>query len=389
MIFKSAFPGAPDVAVVISGMSVDYSSIASVSVDLSENAHDMAVLTFSGLIPKAITDYVGAPVYISIATSPSQVCSFYGYVAYTAPESFTRRGLINNSPFQTTRVVCFGASYDMKAQKNRAWNGITLPVLVNTLAQEYNYSYSIPEDNFTWTRLIQTKQSDWEILTTAVDALGYDISLNGTHIHVYDSYRAISRKLPYVELKTVRGASGSPQYIPGSIMEFEGTFGDVTPEGTSSNYELVGVDNAGNVVTSGETDEWTQLGEKVNSRFNHELSVNTSSIDMLKRIAKSIHKNYFPYNATATVTGTVDPQPGSVAKVDNYDSAFDGYWVVKKVKHTVTRSNFVSELKLATDSTNISPPVVPPGSAYQSPPAPRLNANNRWESSKEYNNVYI
>jgi hypothetical protein len=370
-------------------MSVDYSSIASVSVDLSENAHDMAVLTFSGLIPKAITDYVGAPVYISIATSPSQVCSFYGYVAYTAPESFTRRGLINNSPFQTTRVVCFGASYDMKAQKNRAWNGITLPVLVNTLAQEYNYSYSIPEDNFTWTRLIQTKQSDWEILTTAVDALGYDISLNGTHIHVYDSYRAISRKLPYVELKTVRGASGSPQYIPGSIMEFEGTFGDVTPEGTSSNYELVGVDNAGNVVTSGETDEWTQLGEKVNSRFNHELSVNTSSIDMLKRIAKSIHKNYFPYNATATVTGTVDPQPGSVAKVDNYDSAFDGYWVVKKVKHTVTRSNFVSELKLATDSTNISPPVVPPGSAYQSPPAPRLNANNRWESSKEYNNVYI
>lgn len=389
MIFKSSFPGAPDVAVLISGMSVDYSSIASVMVDFSENNHDMAVLTFSGLIPKAITDYVGAPVYISISTSPSQVASFYGYVAYTAPEAYTRRGLVNESPFQTARVVCFGASYDMKAQKNRAWNSINLPSLVETLAQEYNYSFSIPEDTFTWTRLIQSKQSDWEILTSAVDALGYDMTLNGTHIHVYDSYKAIARALPYVELQTLRGTAGNSKYTPGAIMEFEGTFGDITPDGSSSNYELVGVDNYGNVVSTGETEEWSQLGEKVPSRFNHELSVNTSSIDMLKRIAKAIHKNYFPYNATATVTGTVDAQPGSVARINNYDSSFDGYWVVKKVKHTVTRSNFVTELKLATDSTNISPPVVPAGSAYQSPPEPRLNALNRWESSREYNNVYI
>ena len=389
MIFKSSFVGSPDVAVIISGMSVDYTSIVSVSVDISENNHDMAVITFAGLIPKAITDYVGAPVYISIATSPAQVCSFYGYVAYTSPEAYTRRGLINNSPFQSARVVCFGASYDMKAQKNKAWNAVSLLDVVSSIASTYNYSYSIPQDNFVWPRLIQTKQSDWSILEYAVDSLGYDMTVNGTHIHIYDSYKAISRKLPYVELTTVRGAVGSPTYVPGAIMEFDGTFGDITPDGSSSNYELTGLDNFGNVVTTNSTEEWSEFGEKVESRFTNELTYNATSVDMLNRIAKSIHKNYYPYNATVTVTGTVDALPGSVAKVNNYDSQFDGYWVVKKVKHTVTRSNFITEIKIATDSTNITPPVVPAGSAYQEPPAPKLSSNSRWESSLEYQNVYV
>jgi hypothetical protein len=389
MIFKSSFVGSPDVAVVISGVSVDYASITSVSVDITENNHDMAVITFAGLIPKAITEYVGAPVYISVATSPSQICSFYGYVAYTAPEAYTRRGLVNNSPFQSARVVCFGASYDMKAQKNKAWNSVSLLDVVSTLADTYKYSYSIPEDSFVWPRIIQTKQSDWSLLEYAVDSLGYDMTVNGTHIHIYDSYKAISRKLPYVELKTVRGAEGSPQYVPGAIMEFDGTFGDVTPDGSSNNYKLTGLDNFGKIVNTDDIKEWSEFGEKVESRFTHELTYNTNSVEMLNRISKSIHKKYYPYNANVTVTGTVDALPGSVTKVDNYASQFDGYWVVKKVKHLVTRSNFVTELKIATDSTNISPPVVSAGSAYQEPPTPKLSTDSRWESSREYKNVYI
>ena len=64
MIFKSAFPNSPDVSVVFSGVSVDYTSIQTVSIDIAENQHDMAIIEFVGLLPKAITDYVGTPVYI-------------------------------------------------------------------------------------------------------------------------------------------------------------------------------------------------------------------------------------------------------------------------------------------------------------------------------------
>lgn len=389
MIFKSSFPGAPDVTVVISGVSVDYTTISSVVVDVSEHAHDVATLVFNGIIPSGITDYVGAPVFVSIATSPAAVCNFYGYVAYSQPESETRKGLVNNSPFQTTKIVCFGASYDMKAQKNRAWSDVNLPVLVDTLARSYNYSYSVPSDYFTWPRLVQSKQSDWALLSSAVQSLGYGMTVNGTHIHIYDPYKAISRQLPYIELKTVRGAVGSPQYIPGAVMEFTGTFGDVTPDGSSNKFEFVGIDNTGNIVKV-DTDEMsTQLGERVPERFTDQITANTASVEMLTRFANAKKKTTYPYNATAIVTGVAEALPGSIAKLNNYDSNFDGYWLVRSVCHTVTRSNFVTELKLSTDSTSKAEPTVEPTSAYEEPPAPRLSYESRWESSKEYNNVYI
>ena len=42
MIFKSSHPGSPNVSVVLSGVSVDYTTIQSVTVDIQENMHDMA-----------------------------------------------------------------------------------------------------------------------------------------------------------------------------------------------------------------------------------------------------------------------------------------------------------------------------------------------------------
>lgn len=389
MIFKSSFPNAPDVAVVISGRSVDYSSIQSVSVSIAENQHDIASISFTGLIPKGITDYIGAPVYISIATSPAQVATFYGYVAYLSPEAQARQGLVNNSPFQNAQMICFGASYDMKAQKNRSWDNVSLPVIVETLASTYKYSYSVFNDPFIWTRLVQSKQSDWEFLANAVKALGYGMTINGTHIHVYDPHKAISRQLPYVELKTLRGAENSPQYVPGRIMEFTGTFGDITPDGTSSDFEYIGLDNTGDTVRANSSEEHSLLGEKVTSRFTHQIGTNITSVAMLKKFAEASGRVLYPYSATVTTTGIAEPVPNSVAKIDNYDSNFDGYWLIKEVTHTVTRSNYITELKLVTDSLSTTPPTIRPGAAYETPPPPKLNTLDRWESSKEYNNVYV
>lgn len=105
MIFKSSFPNSPDVTILISGVAVDYTSIQSVTLDITENQHDMATITFTGLIPTAITDYTGAPVYISISLSPTQISSFNGYVTYIEPVMESRKGLINNSPVQTATAV--------------------------------------------------------------------------------------------------------------------------------------------------------------------------------------------------------------------------------------------------------------------------------------------
>lgn len=389
MIFKSQFPGSPDTSVVISGVSVDYTSIESVRVDLHEGLHDYAEIVFVGLPPRAITDYIGAPVYISIAGSPASICSFFGYVSFVEPEMVTRRGLVNNSPVQRARVGCMSASFDMTNEKNRVWENISLPNLVSKIADEYNYSYSVPEDHFTWGRLLQNRKSDWALLKDACHSIGYYITTNGTHIHVYDPYKAIGRQMPYVELTSVRGSDGSATYYPGRIMEFTGTFGDITREGKFRKIELVGVDSFGSVVTAEAGDDvYTKLGEKVEPRYKDQVGTNTSSVEMLNRYAEGAARGQYPFNATASVTGVANVVPGSVALINNYDSDFDGYWLVQGVRHMVTRSNYVTELDMVTDSTSRARPTVDPVAAFVQPPEPRLT-NNRWESTTVFEDVYV
>lgn len=390
MIFKSGFPNSPDVEIIISGMSVDYTSIESIEVDFEENAHDMAVISFVGLPPRAITDYVNAPVQIKIETSPARQCQFYGYVCYVEPSMVTRRGLVNKSPVQRARVVCFGVSIDMAEKKNKVWENIPLPQLVQKLADQYDFSYSVPDDYFTWTRLLQNNESNWELLVKTCNSLGYFVTAHGTNLHVYDPYKVISRQLPYVELMTVRGLSGATTYAPGNVLEFAGTFGEYTPDGHASTYRFVGIDNSGNVITS-EGDEsnltFSGLGEKVTSKFVNTITKDVTSLDMLKRFAGAALRSRYPYNATAITTGIPEPVPGSVAKIKEYDSNFDGYWLVRKVKHRITRSNYITELSLSTDATSKSTPSIRPVAAFKEPPGSALYGD-RWVSIRSMEDVY-
>jgi phage protein D len=389
MIFKSSHPNSPDVSVILSDVSVDYSTIQSVSVDVHENMHDMATITFSGFLTKGITDYVGAPVYISIGVNESRVIEFYGYVSFIEPVMETRKGLINNSPVQTAVLTCMGASFDMSTDKYKVWENVTLANIVENIAGAYKYSYSVPADRFVWKRLLQNQKSDWQFLKDVCNSVGYYLTTSRTHIHVYDPYRAIARQLPYVELLTVRGAYGDLTNTPGRIMEFRGLFGDVTLDGSVSKYNYVGIDSSGTVVTASTSDDdFSQMGELVERRYTNEVATNVTSIEMLNKLAKASTKQTYPYNATAIVTGVPDPVPGSVVRINNYDSYFDGYWLVRGAKHTVTRSNYLTELTLSTDSTNGKLPVIQPGSAFQTPPLPVL-IGDAWMASRDFSDIYV
>jgi len=388
MIFKSNYPGSPDTSVVISNASVDYSSIQNIEVHFNANEHDLAIITFVGLIPSAITDYTGQPVFISIAHGPEQVNEFYGYVAYIEPEMVTRRGLINQSPVQTARAYCFGSSYDMKAKHSRIRTAITIPQLVEQLAETYRYSFSVPNDNFVFPRLVQHEESDWDVLNKACLSLGYSLVVNGTHIHVYDPLKAITRAMPYAELVTVRGTAGDLTHRPGNIMEFKGTFGDITPEGSSNTYEYQSLDNDGNIVVVNETElDNISFGEIVPPRFKDVVTTNATSLEVLRKYANSMKRLIFPYHADVVVTGVPEIGPGSIVKVVGYNSQFDGYWLVTSACHKVSRSNFITELHIITDSKNTAEPTLINQEAYKVPPNSIL-VNDRWVSEREFFNVY-
>ena len=388
MIFKSNLPGSPDVAVVISSASVDYTSIQDIEVHFNSNAHDMAIINFVGLPPSAITDYTGKPVYVSIAYGTEQVNSFYGYVAYIEPEMVTRRGLINQSPVQVAKVVCFGSSYDMKATHSKIWTSVTIPQLVEQLAEQYRYSYSIPNDNFVFPRIVQHQESDWDVLNQACTSLGYSLVINGTHIHIYDPLKALTRQMPYAELSTIRATGGNLSHRPGNIMEFRGTFGDITPEGSSNSYQFQTLDNDGNLVVVRESElDSISFGEVVPPRFTDVVTTNATSLEVLSKYANSKKRIIFPYHATTIVSGIPEIGPGSMVKVVGYNSQFDGYWLVSGATHKVSRSNFISELSLVTDAKNTAEPTLIDQDTYQEPPNSIL-VNDRWVTEREFINVY-
>ena len=111
MIVKSPYGVSPDIEVTIGGATVDYNTMYRVELILEENQHDMLVIEVSGIPPRAITDYYGKPVQLTISTGPRLSQRFNGYVEDVRPVSLTAGGLMNKSPFQAARIVCMGASY--------------------------------------------------------------------------------------------------------------------------------------------------------------------------------------------------------------------------------------------------------------------------------------
>ncbi len=388
MIFKSSNPLSPTVTITFDGVSVDYKTIHSIHLSFKENKHDIAVITFNGLPPKAITDYIDAAVEITASVGPGRASEFRGYVTYVEPESITYSSVINNSVFQKVKVVCFGASIAMKNTVTRVWENVTTVSLATTLADKYSFSLEVIKDQFVLPKIVQTKQSDWEFITSFCHKYGYSISVNGTHMRLWDSQKALGRQQSIEVLSTPNSLN---KLQPGSILGFSGTFGYLSPEGKSWNYSVESIDNTGVVSkTTGKTNDsslmWSGIGRP--TKYNSSLVTSSNSIYESEKIIEANFKNYLPFNArveTAAVLGTV---PGGVVLLDGYKSNFEGYWYVRSVDHEILGSNCISKLHISKDFNVSNNAVIPASESPSEVPESRY-INGSWKASVERVDVYV
>jgi hypothetical protein len=388
MIFKSDFPNSPTVGMSIDGVAVDYTSVESLEISFNENEHDYAKFTFTGLIPRAVTEYLNRPVFISIAASPARKTVFYGYVGYIEPEAIARNPTINNSPIQRAHLVCFGTSYDMKEKHSAVWESYSIAKLVAKISEKYKYSYAVPTDSFIIPRLVQHNESDWSLLVKACQMVGYRVTTSNAHIHVYDPFRTIARSMPFAQLTTIVNHAENASYEPGRVMEFVGSFGQVTPDGSSNNFDVQTLDNDGNIKTFKTESQSMNLGQVLDARFTDTVTLNATSQEVVNKYALSKIKNRSPFHAEAVVTGLPEVLPGSLVNLEGYNSRFDGFWMVSGVRHKVTRSNYVSELSLVKDSTNDQEPSIVSGNIYVSPDDPILSQET-WIAAVQDGQVYV
>ena len=389
MIFKTASPISPDVTVAIDSMPVDYLSLHRISIEEHENQHTLMVLDFGGLPPENITDFIERPVRVTIDYPNLDGVEFVGYIVFLEPSSVTNFGLVNDSPFQITRVYCMGASYLMKSKKSKSWENVTISDIATTIADEYKFSVSVPLDTYRFPRLVQTGQSDWEFLVETIQQLGYSMNVTGTHLHIWDPFKALSRSVSFAVLKTINGLSGDISPSIGQVLRFEARFGAVTTTASRTPDTIHVLDSDGNIITvsSSLTDEVSGLGDSLESQFTNTLVKNATSFEMAKRLVNGNLRKKFSIDATVDITGNPTIRPGGVIKLDKYDSKLDGFWYVKGAKHTVTKSELISVLDIVTDGTTNLNPIINTTNTFKTPPASTL-LRNHWVSETHSVDIY-
>ena len=382
MIVKSPYGVSPDIEVTIGGATVDYNTMYRVELILEENQHDMLVIEVSGIPPRAITDYYGKPVQLTISTGPRLSQRFNGYVEDVRPVSLTAGGLMNKSPFQAARIVCMGASYNLRGSTSRTWVGYKLSTIAKELAQKHRLSLDVPSDDYVNETLAQTNESDWQFLVRYAKQLGYRVNVHGTHMHVYDPQSALSRQTFYHELTSLitSGRGIDPQ--PGQVMEFSGTFSRRNIDGEYKESEIA-VLSKDNVVYNLKSTTLT-TGNGTN-RFPNRVGDFVDNLAEANRRLRAEDRADYDYYADVTTIGIAGCVPGSVLKLNRYDASFDGYWYVQSVKHVAHTNAFTTELRLAKNVKselkfdNTKPFQIPPVSQYD---------RDRWVSQKARVNEY-
>lgn len=389
MIFKSASPLSPNVDIAIDNVPTNYLQVQRIVVEEEEDKHTMVVVDFSGISPDIIADYIDRPIKITINFDGVSGLDFVGYIVFLEPTSVTKNGLVNNSPFQLTRMYCMGSSYIMKSKKSRSWDNMTLSDIAINIADNYKLSVSVPADSYRFPRLMQTNQSDWAFLVEVSKKLGYSVSVTGTHLHVWDPYTLLSRNISYSVLQNISGANGDVTPTNGQILRFEGRIGAVTSMATRAPDTLHMLDKDGNLISlsSSLTDEVSGFGDPLESRFTNTLNTNVDNYEMGKKLVSGALRHKFSNSATVTVTGSPEIRPGGIVKITKYNSKLDGFWYVTSTKHELTKSELVSTIKIATDSTAVDTPTYNKTEAYSEPPRASL-LDGTWVSSTHSVNVY-
>lgn len=385
MIFKSNHPTSPAVDITIGNVYVDYVRIVKLELELAEYQHDLLKITMAGIPPMAVTDYINAPVTVSWFQD-SMGHNFKGYIVFVDPEYENRQGVVNNSPFQLTTLYCLGASYDMKAKVTRSWESPTLKTVVKELAEKYQYSYSVPDDDSSFIRLLQTEESDWEFLVRLCHSRGYAVTMHETHIHVFDRYRALGRQIS-VHLLETSNMSNDLRIRPGRILNFSGTFGNVTLSANSNDEVVTSLDSSGNLVTAQTKSRASGLGRALTSRFTDQLAMNLVSPEYADKYLEARARDKFPFEASIDLTGTAGIKPGGIVDIKKFNSNFDGVWYVSKVKHILTFDQFFTEVVVKRDSTSEDPFTA---YALKSMPAipPSTLRNGYWCSETLLEDVY-
>jgi hypothetical protein len=386
MIINSGNPLSPKTYVAFNEVEVNYRSIQNISLKLSTNMHDVLTITMAGIPPKGITDYIDAAVEMNISSGQGRTQEFRGYVMYVEPESDSRSSIVNSSPFQIAKIVCFGVSTNLMGKKQKVWDGVGIKEIASEICGNNHLSLDVFNDTFKLPRLVQAGESDWAFLLRICERYGYSVTVHGTHMHIWDPYKAIGRRPSFEQLIPL---TSTAKPYPGGILHFEGTFGYLTPDGYSTEYEMTVLDNLGNTKKIQSTYLDTSFsGITPRSKYHSALVESAQTFEEAEKVLEAKRKQKFPFTAKAQISAGAGIVPGGVVEVVGYNANFEGLWYVREVEHIIGGTTYYSNLMLGKDFNTTVKYVVPPVELAQKAPDSKFVAGE-WRASSERVNAYV
>ena len=358
----------------INGVAVNYDSIVNLNFEVTESLHDYACVEIAGIPTRAITDYQGASVRFVAQTGPKFKHEFYGVIHVVEPVAVARHGLVNGFPFQGAKLHCFGTSHRMRGKKSKVWEKATVMDMAESLADTYGFSLAVPNVKLAATRYVQTAESDWSAIVNYSAMHGLRVNVHGTHMHIYDPMKALSRNRSLHKLAH-RGIKAHP----GKIVEFKGRFGREAADGTY--YDVV-------VPVMGQAEFAARSSDVLGTsgaQFDTQVLDAVDSYAEARRIIQAEARDHYDWHADVEVDGLAGCYPGGIVDVSDYGGEFDGFWYVKSVKHNINTNVFATHLSL---SRNVSEPLRSSTTAAYQPPPPVEMKNGVWKASKKKVTVY-
>lgn len=380
MIRKSPTGLSPTIEVLVGDAPVDYEAMMSITLDYTTDNHDLCKIVLAGIPANSVTDYIGKSIRVKADTGISYVTTFYGTIEQVMPTHTSRAGKVNNNLLQEATLVCLGVSYAMRGSSSRSWRNYSLEDMARFFCNKYNLSLDIPSDPLIFPNMMQSLESDWNVLVRYCNSMGYCVTVHGTHMHIFDPHKAVGRSVSYHNLNTPTRTGFKP--TPGQIIMFDARFTRQAADGVTIDAVATVHTDTGQVYDLRTSDI---LRKDTQAIYSNPLSVTVENYDQGERLIRAAHRTTYDYEATSVVVGVLGALPGGIVNLNRYDGEFDGLWYIDGVSHFIRTDEFTTTLSLRKSREDTL--VDQDADAYTPPPVP-VAIDNVWKTSMRNVNVY-
>lgn len=187
------------------------------------HTHELLVLTFAGKInASAIVVASGDPVVFKW-TSGAEYRTFVGYVHSIRPIT---------SGDNKTEIYCVSSTYLLKNTAQKIYKNVTADAVVKKVCKKYGIKAVTQRHGRVWDSIVQTGESDWQLLRRLAKITGFALTTDGTTVFFMSKDKLVNsskKSAPYFYAENQENTNRGMSNL-GTLMKFTPFISDEAPD---------------------------------------------------------------------------------------------------------------------------------------------------------------